>query len=263
MVGGDLGKTKGVGFVNVRAFAVERFGAGGYTAVTERLTPADRAELDSVVPVGWYSLGLYARVIRALDEVHGYGDLSLVLQLGRYEAERDLTTIHRVFLRLANPAYVVEKFGDYWRRFHDSGRWELIRESDTQVSGYLDEWGYVDHALCRELVGYMGRLLELVGARNVVMEHPKCRGRGDARCFFRGRWGTNVASEVPADRSSGSLPKGGDRSSQPSSDEAFAASVELLKADTGKRAKLDSKPGAGDSANVRAIADSSRRGIKK
>ncbi len=224
-------KTKGVGFANVRVFATERFGADGWNGVLEKLTPADRDELQGMVPIGWYSLALYARVIRALDEVHGYGDLALVVQLGRFEVERDLTTIHRVFLRLANPAYTIEKFGEYWRRFHDSGRWELTRESDSHITGFLDEWGYVDHALCRELVGYMGRCLELVGAKNVIMEHPACRGRGEPRCFFRARWGSSSRAESP-ERLPGSAiaatAPGGRKVAEPTPQQAFAASVELL-----------------------------------
>ncbi len=189
-------KTKGVAFANVRSFALERFGADGWEAVLQPLAPADREALLGFVPVGWYSLPLYARLIRTLDEVHGYGDLALVVQLGRFEAERDLTTIHRMFLRLANPAYAVEKLGEYWRRFHDTGDWDLTRENESHVTGYLDNWGCVDNALCRELVGYMGRMLELVGAKNVILEHPRCRALGADRCFFRCRWGDSVRADA-------------------------------------------------------------------
>ncbi len=183
-------KTKGVGFVNVKSFIGERFGANAWDSVVTRLSPEDREELSSVVSVGWYSLPLYARLIRALDEVHGYGDLAVVVQLGRYEAERDLTTIHRVFLRFFNPAFMVEKFAEYWKRFHDTGDWAAVRDNDQQITATLTNWGCVDHALCRELVGYFTRTLELVGGKNVVVEHPKCRAKGEVQCVFRARWGS-------------------------------------------------------------------------
>jgi hypothetical protein len=231
-------KTKGVGFVNVRAFATERFGANGWEQTIERLSHADRDVLAAVLPVGWYPLALYARLIRALDDVHGAGDLTLVVQLGRFEAERDLTTIHRIFLRMANPAFAIEKFGDYWRRFHDSGDWKLQRIHATSLGGTLSEWGVVDYALCRELVGYMGRVLELVGARSVIMEHPRCRGRGDAECYFQARWGAT------SERDSGTMLADsgavGPARQEAVSEvvvtprDAFAASVEKL-GDTSKR----------------------------
>jgi hypothetical protein len=182
-------KTKGVGFANVRTFTMDRFGGeAGWKAVLEKLDKTDRDELQSVIPVGWYSLAMYARLIRALDAVHGRGDLSLMSALGRYEAEKDLTTIHRVFLRFTNPAFIVEKTSEYWRRFHDTGTWHVTRD-DHGVSAVLDGWGCIDKALCSELVAYLTRVLELVGAKNVVLEHPKCRVRSDPQCIFKGRWG--------------------------------------------------------------------------
>jgi len=214
MVGDGLAKTKGVGFVNVKSFTVERFGAQGWDAVLERLTPEDREELSSIVSVGWYSLPLYARLIRALDEVHGYGDLSLVVQLGRYEAERDLTTIHRVFLRFTNPAFIVEKTGEFWKRFHDTGEWKVTRENNG-VAGVLEGWGCVDHALCRELGGYLTRVLELVGAKNVIVEHPKCRARGDVQCLFRARWGS-LPTESQSSRDMAAAASSSPESSEPS-----------------------------------------------
>lgn len=181
-------KTKGVGFTNVKKFTVGRFGDGGWTSVVASLSKDDREELQAIIPMGWYSLPLYARLIRALDTIHGAGDLALVKELGRFEAEQDLTTIHRVFLRFTNPAFIVEKTSDYWSRFHDTGTWNVTR-ADHGVSAVLDGWGVVDAALCREVVAYLTRVLELVGAKNVLVEHPKCRGRSDPQCLFKARWG--------------------------------------------------------------------------
>ena len=188
-------KTKGIGFANVRAFAEERFGgAQGWGKVVAKLAEPDRRELESVVPVGWYSLAMYARLIRVVDQVHGHGDLALIHQLGRFEAERDLTTIQRLFLRMANPAYILEKTSEYWRRFHDSGTWVIERQGATRVRAFLDDWGQPDAALCRETIAYVVRAWELVGARNVRMDHPHCRSRGEKRCEFLGRWNEAAAT---------------------------------------------------------------------
>lgn len=239
--------TKGVGFANVRAFVVDRYGEDGWGATLSRLSPEDRLALHTQLAVGWYPLELYARLIRAVDATHGGGDLSLLVPLGRFEADRDLGTIQRMFLRLANPAYVVEKVGEYWRRFHDSGRWEVVRQSECQVHASLCDWGCVDYALCRELIGYIGRVLELAGAQTVIVEHPRCRGRGDAECFFQGRWGV-AAHPIPSP-SSGELESGIVSTRKPRADlpapalradprraeaenetrDAFAASVEKLR----------------------------------
>jgi predicted hydrocarbon binding protein len=180
--------TKGIGFANVRAFVTERHGESAWSTVVESLEPEEQQVLQSIVPVGWYDLALYAKLIRRVDAQLGGGNLHLVLALGRFEAERDLTTIHQFFLKFFRTSYAVEQTPKYWSRFHDTGVWTMRVEGDRALTGSLADWGVVDAALCRELVGYLARTLELVGARDVRLDHPQCRARGAARCEFKARW---------------------------------------------------------------------------
>jgi hypothetical protein len=182
------GKTKGIGFISLRTFVLERFGLDGWTDVLAELSAEDRAELDGIVTVGWYSLALNARVLRAVDKVRGTGDLELVFEHGKYQAERDLTTVHRALLRIASPSFFLEQSAEVWRRFHDSGAWTIERLGTGRVRAYLDGWAHVDAALCREMSGYLLRVFELVGARSPQLEHPQCRSLGAPRCLFLGNW---------------------------------------------------------------------------
>jgi hypothetical protein len=244
-------RTKGVRFASARAFVAERFGERGWDEALDRLTPADREAVSAVLPVGWYALALYVRLIRAIDEAHGVGDLALAVQLGRFEAERDVATTHRALLRVGSPALALDRHAELWRRTHDSGSWTLTRDGATSMFGVLSELGVDDHALCRVLVGYLGRLLDLVGARSARIEHPRCRALGDAECLFRARWGadtaqpesctTPIASAV-AEEPRQELASGAVQVQSPASEpaissrQAFAASVEKLKTDSKKTA---------------------------
>ncbi|MCC6903235.1 MAG: hypothetical protein IT377_29960 [Polyangiaceae bacterium] len=182
-----MAKTKGVSFVHAKSFCDER-GPTAWPGVLGRLPRVDQDEIASVVAVGWYDLALYARFLHALDAEIGGGDLAAVVELGRFQAERDLKIVHRLFFRLlTSPAYAIEKTAEYWRRFHDSGAWTITRSGDGHVSGCLDGWG-VDAALCAELTGYMPRMIDLCGGKNATMAHPRCRARGAARCEFEMGW---------------------------------------------------------------------------
>lgn len=182
--------TKGLGFLHVKDFTTVRWGPQGWEAVLDNLRPADREQLANVLLIGWYPLALYARLLHALDDVHGAGDGALMVQSGRWQAEKDVTTLYRVVFRLMNPGTVIVKTTDYWHKFHNTGTWRMQRTDDKSLEGTLDGWGVVDAALCRELVGYLCRVLELVGARFPHVEHPECRSRGESRCRFTARWGT-------------------------------------------------------------------------
>jgi predicted hydrocarbon binding protein len=138
--------------------------------------------------VGWYDIGLYGRTNRALVEELGGAPEAVMEAAGRFSAERDLKTTHRMFLRLANPAYVIERSASFWRRFQDSGTWSVVRTPPNGVRATLTGWGATDELVCIRLAAYMFRLFQLVGAKNGTLERVACACRGDPACVFVATW---------------------------------------------------------------------------
>jgi hypothetical protein len=151
------------------------------------MAPADVETLASVVAVGWYENALLFRMLSATEEVLRHRDPKIIDTLGRYAAEGDLKRIHRVFLRMANPALVVEKATELWGRFFDTGTWR-IRRVERGADAVLSGAGVISDVFCRNLRAYLQRLFELVGAKDVTARHVACRTRGDAECEFVIRW---------------------------------------------------------------------------
>jgi hypothetical protein len=178
---------KGTCFIHAHSFVLARYGGAGWTRVEQALSPAERRDLEAILAVGWYDLGLELHLFHSIDAVLGQDDGRLLEELGRYEAEEDLTRIHRLFLRLANPAYVLEKAGEYWSRFHDTGTWRVERLGPRQVRGTLRGFAR-DEKYCAYLQAYIRRMFELAGARGVTVSHPHCAARGDAACVHAGAW---------------------------------------------------------------------------
>lgn len=183
----DEAKKKGLSIVAVRDFVNVRYGTDTWGRVLASLPGADGRTVREALGVGWYSLGLYARLLRAVDTEIGQGDLRAIRPITRFEAERDVPTIHRLLLRLTNPAYVLEKMADLWPRYHTTGRLSFERQGRDRLKAMITDWG-VDVALCTGFQGYSERALELAGARDVRMLHPACRARGAEACVFRASW---------------------------------------------------------------------------
>ncbi len=183
-----MANTKGIALVNVRRFVLERGGDQRWAELRGGFDAQGRELLDSIVAVGWYDLAFYVTLLRRVDSLLGHGDLAMLRPLGRFQAESDLRTIHRVFLRLANPGFTVSKVAELWRRYHDTGRWRVERPSATHVVATLDDHGVVDVALCSAMSAYMARLLELVGARALRFSHSECRARGAVSCVYEAHW---------------------------------------------------------------------------
>jgi hypothetical protein len=179
-------KSKGTNLASVQSFVRTRYGDEAWSRVLARLSPEDRETMLGFVVVGWYPTALLLRLTGAIDAELGGAD-EVRVAMGRHGAEYQLSVIHRLFLRAAaSPGYVLEKAGSFWERFHDTGTWVVEREN-TWARGTLR--GFVaDASFCKGLTAYIARLFELVGARDVQVEHRLCRGQGDDECVWEGQW---------------------------------------------------------------------------
>ena len=176
---------KGTNFVALRAFALahdatDRLRAG--------LEPEARVAFDEALAVGWYPASTFVATLHALGPALGEAPEVTARRYGRFAAEHDLTTLHRVFFRFANPIYVLEKSTQYWSRFHDRGEWRIARPGSQSAVAELVGAGIVDAIFCETLLAYITRLFELVGARQPRWSHTKCRANGAESCVFVGEW---------------------------------------------------------------------------
>ena len=183
-----MAQSKGTNVLNMRSFILERYGEPGWARILRAVPDADRAVLESMVAVGWYSFDVQAEVLRAIDRELDDDDHTIIAAIGAYEADQDLRRIHRLFLRLANPAYVLEKAEQYWGRFYDSGRWRVERLGPKAARGQLFDFDSVERLFCVYLRAYIKRMFELVGARDPRVTHPTCRSDGAPKCVFQGSW---------------------------------------------------------------------------
>jgi predicted hydrocarbon binding protein len=178
---------KGLSFVAVRDYVLDRSGRAHWAAAVARLPKEDGEIIEGVVGVGWYPLDLFARVLRAVDREIGTGDLSTIAPMGRFEAERDVPTIHRVLLKMVRPAFIVEKMAELWPRYNSTGRLVVRRLGAKAVDVTLDDWSD-DEALCASIQGYSERALQLAGARQLRLAQTACKARGAPACVFHAAW---------------------------------------------------------------------------
>ncbi|MFK7992454.1 MAG: hypothetical protein AB8I08_40910 [Sandaracinaceae bacterium] len=176
-----MSRAKGSNMHHMRTWVIRNGGDAAWEAVVTAMAPEDEAELRALVPVGWYSLALQHRLLATLEQNFGP---SSVEHIGAYEAEQDLTVVHRLFLRLANPVFVMQKARDYWGRFYTSGEWTVTPESRTSAVATLENLDPWDDRFARYLTAYVRRMWQLVGAKDVEVSSRVDRGT----LHLRGRW---------------------------------------------------------------------------
>ena len=182
---------KGLSLVAVRDYVLQKAGREAWASVLGVLPDEDADTVSAAVDVGWYPLDLHARLLRAVDTGLGDGDLSTILPIARFEAERDVPIVHHLLLQMGNPTDVAEKMAVLWPRDHTTGRLRIERRDDSAIDVTLVDWA-ADEALCLGFQHYFQRALELAGARDVRLVQSTCRARGAAECFFKVTWGIHA-----------------------------------------------------------------------
>jgi hypothetical protein len=183
-----VARVKGITFADAREFVVARGGMESWQRLRASLSELDRALLDEVIAVGWYDLGTHIRVLEAMPNALGLDTHTAMHEFARVAAQTHVSKVHRVLLRLANPAFILEKTGEYWGRFYDSGEWTITREGPKRAHGDLQGFAQPSAIVCAFVTSYIEFLFARVGARDVKSAHPRCRVRGDAVCTFVVDW---------------------------------------------------------------------------
>jgi hypothetical protein len=180
---------KGSAFLLTLQYVEANHGSAAKGRILARLDPAAREILAGVLlPIQWYPLEVFTRVLRAMDSELGRGDLSVVIERGTWAAIHDMRTVHKVLLKLVSTRWVVEKATRLWGSFHNTGRWETEALGDKGARATLFEHGIVDEAMCATLTGWMLGLLQLAGAKGTDVNHDECRARGATNCVYLLRW---------------------------------------------------------------------------
>lgn len=169
-------------------FTERRFGKPAVERCIRELAPADQEVLLSIVPLGWFPLEPTARFGVAVDKLYGRGDLELCREIGRFSAEWQLNLFHKLVLRFKPAEWLFVRGMSVWQQYHDTGRWEVERPGENHVIARLRDFAVAEPGWCARFGGFIQRAAEVTGARNVEVQHPRCRVLGEPCCEYEGRW---------------------------------------------------------------------------
>lgn len=177
--------TASASFLSIRSYIEAGYGAGTFQRVRQEVRARGFDEFPQVLtPGARHPTAMLTTMVDTAHELLGPADF--YERCGRAIVDYEINALFRFALQLSTPMGVLARASDAWRKVHSAGSWTVEGESgrtDARLTGFPTTAGY-----CRLLTAYFQRLFELTGAREVVMEHPRCVGRGDAYCGFMGRW---------------------------------------------------------------------------
>lgn len=182
---------RGVNFVYAKEYVVLQYGEEGWERVLGRLSSdAARVWRSPLMLTGTYSFAAFKALAGALAaEAGGKGDENLA-KMYEFIADRSLSSIYKVFFRMASPSFVVNNYPRLWARFFTAGA-VAVREAGTGTaiveftlpSIFLD-W------LPAACLGYSTKAVTMAGGRELSMAEVSRvrRADGEWAISYQLRW---------------------------------------------------------------------------
>jgi hypothetical protein len=178
-------KISGGSVLALRTFLEQRYGDGAFSRAVDCL-PGDAAAAfrGIILPVNWYPVHAFVEVLHAAHATWREDDF--YDRYGGFAAEYEIAAFQRTLLRFTTPAFLMDRAGRLWHRFHDSGEWD-VEGAGNRLRGTLRGFAVVDAGYCRVVAAWIKRAGEMTGARGEIA-HPACRARGAEAEVFEGWW---------------------------------------------------------------------------
>ncbi|MCP4649819.1 MAG: hypothetical protein GY853_07060 [PVC group bacterium] len=188
-------KMKAVNLQSSKEFVLHKFGEDALRKVIDALQEEDKVIIDRprIVVTEWIPLDTWIHFFEGIVRELNHGDESIMLDAGRHNAEKELNSIYRVFLKAANPESIVKYCPIFLKLYFNSDE-NNIEMSTTKVAEnkyvFLIKNFETRHRLLELGVqGWLQRAFELSRAKNLNVELTKSLGQRN-RCFeYTVSWG--------------------------------------------------------------------------
>lgn len=140
-----------------------------------------------IKPLGWYPIGLRTLTFIALRRAFGWQDKD-IKELG--ENSLNYSIIFKLFLRFfVSLENAFKNSAKYWKKHFTFGEMEPRQFNKEEKYTTVRLHGFkVCPDSCLHLSGYLKKLAELCGKKNVEVEETKCMYRGDPYHEYKINW---------------------------------------------------------------------------
>jgi len=168
--------------VNLRSsiqFITEKFGEDNFNAMVNTLSDADKSVVtdQNLLVNQWIPLDLWVRFFDAIIRELCGGDESIMFEAAKHNANKELNTLYKVFIKMASPEFIVKSSGIIVKTYLKSDDKKIeVKATEIERNKFdLKIYGLeAKHRLFKlGILGWSKTALELSGAKNVTMDYTK------------------------------------------------------------------------------------------
>ena len=157
-------------------------------ALYSALSPEDAAQFRApILPTETIPVRLLNRVTEEAAKVKGETLDVFARRAGREAAAEAVRGIYRFFALVLTPAALLSKASQMWSSIYNRGR--LVVAEQTEKTARIELRDFPSEAAgCARLFGWIEKMAEMTGAKDIAINKTKCVARGDGHCEWQLRW---------------------------------------------------------------------------
>jgi hypothetical protein len=183
-----MGQTTARSLLLIKTFLKEKYPGVDYSKVLSRLSDADQRSAKSLTEEQWAPYDLFFNILNAGAAEAACEVQQFCQEFGAFQVKHDTEYIYKMAIKFGGPGLMVMEANQIWKRYHDTGRFYVFDILAKSAKARIENIEGGGPMLCSVVLGFIRAGLELSGAKDVSVEHNRCRGRGDALCEYITRW---------------------------------------------------------------------------
>ena len=106
---------------------------------------------------------------------------------GREAASDAVKGIYRFFALVLTPPALLSKAGQMWSSLYNRGELKVLEQTSKSAKIQLANFPS-ERAGCSRITGWMERMAEMTGVKNIQVVQTSCFAKGDAHCEWTLSW---------------------------------------------------------------------------
>jgi len=154
-----------------------------------RALPADfsRRLRGHILPTETIPVSLLNQLTEEAAKVKGEPTDAFARRAGRQAAADAVRGIYRFFAMVMTPAALLEKASQMWSALYNRGRLRVSDQTDHGATIQLLDFPS-EVAGCSRTTGWIERMAELTGAKDVRVQQTQCYAKGAPHCEWTITW---------------------------------------------------------------------------
>lgn len=183
-------RVKGTSIRSRLEFLQQRYGDEAGESVLAGLDADDRAAVEKTLAASWVPFALLNRLDAAIVGGPGGQDQQVARDIGVFSAERNLSTVYRMFVDQAggDPAALLEGLATLHSNFYDWGAMRVVRLGPGECRVEVDYEGAASRTNCLTAVGFYSEALRRLGVEDAAVRETSCQAEGAELCTYEVRW---------------------------------------------------------------------------